>query len=55
MLLALRELEERCLRDGVGCVAPVNWWIALVSEISTGRSEADVEVDEEAFEATEAV
>jgi hypothetical protein len=36
---ALRELEERCLREGVGCVAPV--------------MEVD-ECEEEAFEATDA-
>ena len=46
MLLALRELEDRWRREGVGCVAPVSWWAGLGSEMSTGRSEAEVEVEE---------
>lgn len=55
MLLVLSELEDRCLREGVGCVAPVNWCAGFGSDISTGKSEAEVEVEEcEAFEATEA-
>ncbi len=54
-LLALRELEDRCRREGVGCVAPVSWCTGLLSDISTGRSEAEVEVEEcEALLATEA-
>lgn len=56
MLLVLNELDERCLRDGVGCVAPVSWCVGLGSDMSTGSSEALVEVDEcDAFDATEAV
>ena len=55
MLLALRELEERWRREGVGWVAPVSWCVGLGSEMSTGRSEAVVEVEEcEALLATDA-
>ena len=55
MLRALSELEDRCLREGVGCVAPVIWCVGFGSEMSTGRREADVDVDEcEALEATDA-
>ena len=55
-LLVLSELDDLCLRDGVGCVAPVSWWVGFGSDMSTGSREADVEVEEcEAFEATEAV
>lgn len=55
-LLVLSELEDLCLREGVGCVAPVIWCVGLGSDISTGSSEADVEVEEcEALEATDAV
>lgn len=55
MLLVLNELEDRCLREGVGCVAPVSWWVGFGSEMSTGNSDAEVELDEwEAFEATDA-
>lgn len=56
VLLVLSELDDLCLREGVGCVAPVSWCAGFGSEISTGRSEAEVEFEEcEAFEATEAV
>jgi hypothetical protein len=55
MLLALNELEDLCRREGVGCVAPISWCVGFGSEISTGSSEADVEVEErDVFEATEA-
>lgn len=55
MLLALSELDDRCRREGVGCVAPVSWCVGFGSEISTGRSDADVEVEEcDALLATEA-
>lgn len=55
MLLVLSELEDRCLREGVGCVAPVSWCAGFGSEISTGNNDAEVEFEEcEAFEATEA-
>lgn len=55
MLLLLTDEEERCLRDGVGCVAPVIWCVGFGSDMSTGRREADVEVEEcEALLATEA-
>jgi hypothetical protein len=47
--------ELRCLREGVGCVAPVIWWVGFGSEMSIGSSEADVpELDMDVFEATEA-
>lgn len=46
ILLVLNELEDRCLRDGVGWVAPVSWCVGFGSEISTGSSEAEVEVEE---------
>lgn len=55
MLLLLTEEEDLCLREGVGCVAPVIWCVGLGSEISTGSSEAEVEVEEcDALLATEA-
>lgn len=55
MLRAEREEELRWRREGVGCVAPVIWWVGFGSEMSTGSSEAEVEVLEcEALEATEA-
>lgn len=55
MLLVLTDEDDRCLREGVGCVAPVIWWVGLGSEISTGRREAEVEFEEwEALLATEA-
>ena len=55
MLRVESEDELRCLRDGVGWVAPVIWWVGLGSEMSTGSSEAEVEeLETEAFEATEA-
>ena len=55
MLRVLTDDEERCLRDGVGWVAPVNWWVGLGSDMSTGSSEAEVELDEtDALLATEA-
>lgn len=55
MLLVLTDDDERCLRDGVGCVAPVIWWVGFGSDISTGNSEAEVELDEtDALLATEA-
>lgn len=46
MLLVLNELEDLCLREGVGWVAPVSWWVGFGSEISTGSSEAEVEVED---------
>lgn len=55
MLRVEREELLRWRREGVGCVAPVIWWVGFGSEISMGRSEAEVEVLEcDAFEATEA-
>lgn len=45
-LLALKELDDLCRREGVGCVAPVSWCVGFGSEMSTGRSEAEVEVEE---------
>jgi len=55
MLRVLTEEEERCRREGVGWVAPVIWCVGFGSEMSTGSSEADVEVEEwEALLATEA-
>ena len=45
-LLALSELEDLCLREGVGCVAPVIWCVGFESEMSIGRREADVELEE---------
>lgn len=46
ILLVLTEDDERCRRDGVGCVAPIIWCVGLGSEMSMGRSEAEVEVEE---------
>lgn len=55
MLLLLTEEEDLCLREGVGCVAPVIWWVGLGSEISTGSRETPVEADDaEALLATDA-
>ena len=55
ILLPLTLEDERCLREGVGCVAPVIWCVGFGSEISMGRREAEVEVEEcEALLATEA-
>lgn len=42
--LADTEDELRWRREGVGWVAPIIWCVGLGSEISTGRSEAEVEV-----------
>lgn len=55
-LLVLRlELDLRW-REGVGCVAPVSWWAGLGSEMSMGRSDAEVELEDwEALDVTDAV
>jgi hypothetical protein len=48
LLRPLIEEEDRWRREGVGCVAPVIWWVGLGSEMSMGSSEleAAVELDE---------
>lgn len=54
-LLPLTDDDERCLLEGVGWVGPVIWWVGLGSDMSTGRSEALVELEEwEVLLATEA-
>lgn len=55
ILLVLSEDELLCLREGVGCVAPVIWCVGFGSEMSTGSREAEVELLEcEALLATDA-
>lgn len=46
ILLVLNEELLPLLLLGVGCVAPVSWCVGFGSEISTGRREAEVEVEE---------
>ena len=53
---ALTLEELLCLLLGVGCVAPIIWWVGLGSVMSTGGRDALAEVEdtELAFDATEA-
>lgn len=56
MLLVLKLEEDLRWRDGVGCVAPVSWWFGFGSPMSTGKSDADVELDDcEALDVTDAL
>lgn len=55
ILRVLSDEDERCLREGVGWVAPVIWCVGFGSDMSIGKSEAEVDVDEcEALLATDA-
>jgi hypothetical protein len=57
-MVALRpdmEEEDRARREGVGCVAPVIWWVGFGSLMSTGRMDCEEVEEWEALLATDAV